>query len=123
MADAPRVPFMIQTSKIQVTARHSFTTDALQHYIEEKLGSIALEFPKVIHAHVILDVQKFRHVCEMLLRCNGRRHCEAREESEDMYASIDACVDKLARQLEKQKGKEIRRRKPERRLSELSLAE
>jgi putative sigma-54 modulation protein len=91
--------------QINVTGRHISVTEPIKDYARKKLESIGIDFPKVIDAHVILDVQKYRHICEIILTCANHIHIEAVEESENMYASIDVCVDKLARQMRKYKTK------------------
>ncbi|MDD2710269.1 MAG: ribosome-associated translation inhibitor RaiA [Verrucomicrobiae bacterium] len=90
---------------VHVTGRHFVVTDPIRDYALKKLEHIGLSFPRVIDAHVILEVQKHRHICEVVLACANHIHIEASEESEDMYASIDLCVDKLARQMRKYKTK------------------
>ena len=99
-----------QNLQIHVTGRHIEVTDAIREYAQKKLESISIDFPKVMDAHVILDVEKYRHRCEIVLVCTQHIHIEAHEESESMYASIDLCVDKLARQLRKYKTKMQRHR-------------
>lgn len=92
-------------SNIHVTGRHVSVTDAIRSYAEKKIESIEIDYPRVIDAHVILDVEKYRHRCEIVLVCTNHIRIEADEESDNMYASIDVCVDKLARQMSKYKTK------------------
>jgi putative sigma-54 modulation protein len=56
-------------------------------------------------------VDKFRHIAELVLQCGNHITIEAREVSEDLYASIDRVVDKVARQMRKYKTK-IQRHRP-----------
>ncbi|MBI4026294.1 MAG: ribosome-associated translation inhibitor RaiA [Verrucomicrobia bacterium] len=93
------------TMQIHVTGRHVTVTEAIKEYARRKLEAIGIDFPRVIDAHVILDVEKYRHRCEIILACANHIHIEANEESDNMYASIDLCVDKLARQMRKYKTK------------------
>ena len=83
-----------ENMQIKVTGRHINVTEPIKEYALKKLESIGIDFPKVIDAHVILDVEKYRHICEIILHCTNHIHIEATEESENMYASIDVCVDK-----------------------------
>jgi putative sigma-54 modulation protein len=94
-----------ESMQINVTGRHLSVTEPIKEYARKKLESIGLDFPKIIDAHVILDVQKYRQICEIILTCTNHIHIEAEEVSENMYASIDVCVDKLARQMRKYKTK------------------
>ena len=54
-------------------------------------------------AKVTLSPDKLQHVAEARVS-SGEQHIEAREESEDMYASIDRMVDKLERIIRGTKG-------------------
>jgi putative sigma-54 modulation protein len=99
---------------IAVTGRHITVTEAIKEYAQKKIEAIGIDFPKIISAHVILDVQKYRHRCEIVLACANHIHIEAEEESDNMYASIDVAVDKLARQMRKYKTK-IQRHRPKKR--------
>lgn len=96
---------MDKAMEIKVTGRHVKVTQAMQDYARKKLEGIGIDFPKVIDAHVILDVNKYRHLCEIILTCTNHIHIEAIEESDDMYASIDVCISKLVRQMHKYKTK------------------
>jgi putative sigma-54 modulation protein len=96
---------MNEAMEVKVTGRHVTVTDPIKDYARKKLEAIGIDFPKVIDAHVILDVQKYRHICEIVLTCTNHIHIEADEESDNMYASIDLCVAKLSRQMRKYKTK------------------
>jgi ribosome hibernation promoting factor len=54
-------------------------------------------------AKVTLSLDKLRHVAETRISSGGE-HLEAKETSEDMYASIDRVHDKLERQIRGSKG-------------------
>jgi len=94
---------MHQDFPIQVTGRHVSVTQPMKDHVTQKLQSIELEFPKIIDAQAILEVEKYRHICEIILTCNSHIKIEAKEESDDMYASIDTCLDKVRRQMRKHK--------------------
>ncbi|MFP4071064.1 MAG: ribosome hibernation-promoting factor, HPF/YfiA family [Desulfovibrionales bacterium] len=57
-----------------------------------------------------LEVEKFRHMAEVVLSDTGT-HISAREESEDMYSTIDLVLDKLEAQLRKTRDKVKAKRK------------
>lgn len=91
---------------ITVTCRHMEMSAALREHatsrIEESLG----EFPRVEDVHVILDVErKINHVAEVVVKARNHVHAEATETTSDMYASIDAAVEKVHRQLRKLRDK------------------
>ncbi|HPU96913.1 MAG TPA: ribosome-associated translation inhibitor RaiA [Candidatus Hydrogenedentes bacterium] len=95
---------------VTITGRHMELTDALKSYIESGLRKIRAHFDKVIDVDVILSVEKHRHIAEINLHANGVR-IHSREESSDMYASVDAVLEKLTRQVRKYKDR-INRHQP-----------
>jgi ribosome hibernation promoting factor len=99
---------------IQVTGRHVSVTEAMKEYCRRKMTGLHLDYPKIIELQVILDVQKYRHIAEVVLHCNNHITLEASSESEDMYASIDQVVDKIARQMRKYKTRLMRQHRPRR---------
>lgn len=97
---------------ISVTGRHIDVTDAMKSYAHKKVESLHLDYPKIIEAHVILDVQKHRHWAEIILYCGNHITIEASAETDDMYASIDQVHDRIARQMRKYKTRLLRKHRP-----------
>jgi len=89
---------------LMVTGRHMDVTDALKSYVEGGLLKIRNHFDKVIDANVVLSVEKHRHIAEISLHANGIR-IHGRESSPDMYASVDAVLHKLDRQVRRYKDR------------------
>jgi putative sigma-54 modulation protein len=101
--------------KVTVTFRHTQPTDALKRYAEEKVHRIGKYFSRSLEAHVVLAVDsKDRQLAEVELHTHGNTIL-GKEENEDLYAAIDLVMDKIERQVKKQKGKAKlkRRRKTE----------
>lgn len=90
---------------ISVTGRHLEVTEPIKEYAARKVEQIGIDFPRMLSAHFILEVDKFRHIAELVLVCGNHITIEARETSEDLYASIDGVVDKVERQMRKYKTK------------------
>lgn len=90
---------------INVTCRHMEVTDSLRDHATSRVTESLSEFPRVEDVHVILDVQKINHIAEVVIRAKNHIHVEAREETSDMYASIDAAVEKAHKQLRKRRDK------------------
>ena len=97
---------------VKVTGLHVSITDPIKAYAESKLDLIHLDYPRIIDAQVILDVQKHRHFAEVILHCNNHITIEASHECDDMYAAIDGVVAKVARQMRKWKTKLLRNHRP-----------
>ena len=91
--------------EIVVTGRHVEVTPAIRDYAAKKLDHITIDFPRGISAHFILEVDKHRHIAELVVVCGNHVTIEATDVTEDLYASIDAVVDKVARQMRKFKTK------------------
>src|ERR1700724_1250233 len=84
---------------IQVTGRHVSVTEAMKEYCRRRLACLHLDYPKIIEVQILLDVQKYRHMAEVILHCSNHITLEASAESDDMYVSVDEVVDKIARQM------------------------
>ncbi len=104
---------------ISVTFRRMQPTESLRTYAEEKVSKIKryLDFP--LEAHVVLSVEKFRHIADVTLSVNGT-WIKGIEETDDMYSAIDQVMDKLEKQVKKYLSK-IRNRRAENRKGEETL--
>lgn len=92
--------------QINLTGHHVEITDALRNYVTDKMNRLERHFDHVTQVHVILEVDKQRHIAEATMhvpKSNGNVH--ANSVQEDMYAAIDTLVDKLDRQILKHKEK------------------
>lgn len=97
--------------QINVSFRHTDPSEPLKLYAEEKLSRVKKYLEEPIEAHVILKVEKFRHIAEVSVDAPGLR-LNGAEETDDMYTSIDLLVDSLENQVKKGKEKVRRRRVP-----------
>ncbi len=95
---------------ITVTGRHMEMTDALKAYIQTGLEKVESHFDNAFEADVVLDVEKHRHIAEVNLHTNGVR-IHSKEASADMYASVDAALAKIEKQIRKYKDR-INRHQP-----------
>jgi len=96
--------------QIAVTFRHMESSDPVRDYLEEKLSRVKKYIDEPIDAQATLSVQKIRHSAEVTLVAKGIT-IKGKEETNDMYAAIDAVVDKIERQLKRYKEK-IKQHKP-----------
>lgn len=90
--------------KLAIHGHHIEVTDALRQYVEEKLIRVRRHFDQMIEADVLLSVEKLQQKAEVTIRASG---CAMHAQSidGDLYAAIDALMDKLDRQVIKQRDR------------------
>ncbi|MBM3203778.1 ribosome-associated translation inhibitor RaiA [Candidatus Woesearchaeota archaeon] len=92
--------------QITISGHHVEVTDSLKQYVTEKLARIKRHFDQVMHVNVILQVDKLAQKAEATVQVNGAT-LFAEDTREDMYAAIDALIDKLDRQVARHKEKNL----------------
>jgi len=90
--------------QIKITGRHIEITEAIRDHVFEKLEHALKPFPQVELVHVVLELEKYRHFAELVVQGN-HIHVEGKEELDDMYASLDAAIVKVEKQLRKLRDK------------------
>jgi putative sigma-54 modulation protein len=90
--------------QLTITGHHIDVTPALKQKVESKLAKLERHFDHLTDIHCILTVEKLEHKAEATVHLTGGTiHADAIES--DMYAAVDALVDKLSRQVKKHKEK------------------
>ena len=98
---------------ITVTGRHLEVTDAIREYARRKIDGLHLDYPRIIEAKVILDVQSHhRHFAEIVLFCANHITIECSSTSDDLYAAIDETISKIARRMRKFKTRILKNHRP-----------
>jgi putative sigma-54 modulation protein len=89
--------------KIKIAERHSHaeSSGALRAYVIEKTEALERFFDRIISVDVVLSAEKERQTADFHAHLTNKKVITAREESTDMYASVDKAVDRLRRQLVK----------------------
>lgn len=90
--------------QVIVTGHHLEITDALKAHVDAKFEKLSRHFDNVTDVHVILSVEKLVQKAEATLQLSGAK-LFAEDHQEDMYAAIDAMVEKLDRQITRHKEK------------------
>jgi putative sigma-54 modulation protein len=90
--------------KLMTTARHFETTPELITFTENRMRKLKRFWDQILNVDVIMSVEKFRHIAEVNIHVNGHDFA-AKEESDDMYNSIDKAGRNLEKQMKKFKGK------------------
>jgi putative sigma-54 modulation protein len=96
----------MQTS---VTFKNLDPSDHLKSYVGDKLDRFDKFLDNPAEANVVLAVEKFRHIAEINIS-GDRLSIIGKEETVDMYSAIDMVLDKLEKQIKKNKQK-IRERR------------
>ncbi len=86
-------------------------SDRIKDYVEKKIGKLDRYLPDISEARVEITQEKTksardRNVVQLTLRINSAI-LRAEDRSEAIYASIDAVVDKIHRQIVRYKGKRL----------------
>jgi putative sigma-54 modulation protein len=88
---------------VRITFRNTEATDPLKTYAADKIRSCVQKFAhQDTEAHVVLSVEKNRHIAEATFHTDGADFV-GKEESGDLYASIDSLADSLSHQLRRHK--------------------
>jgi putative sigma-54 modulation protein len=86
-------------------------SEPIRAYAEEKVARVKKYIEEPIDAQVVFSVEKkIRHNAEVTIVAKGIT-IKGSEETNDMYAAIDAVVDKIERQLKRYKEK-LKNHKP-----------
>jgi len=91
--------------QISVTFRQIEPSDALKNYVTDRLSKFKRYLEGPVEAHVVLGLEKFRHLADVTIDSNGRV-IKGKDENTDMYAAIDLVMDKIDMQLKKFRDKQ-----------------
>ncbi|HAD10108.1 MAG TPA: ribosome-associated translation inhibitor RaiA [Porticoccaceae bacterium] len=90
--------------QLTISGHHLDVTEAIHDYVTNKIGRLERHNDHITNVAVILSVDKLVQKAEATVHGNGVE-LFADSEHEDLYAAVDALVDKLDRQLIKRKEK------------------
>jgi putative sigma-54 modulation protein len=112
--------------ELQILSNNMDITPRLRNYVEKKTARLDRYLPDLSSVQVELAMENTRsaiqrHVAEITIRDERGTILRAEERNSDMFAAIDAVVDKLYRQIERYRGK--RKRKTRGKGEEVDLGE
>ncbi|HCO63009.1 MAG TPA: ribosome-associated translation inhibitor RaiA [Clostridiales bacterium] len=90
--------------KFTFTERKVHRSNALREYAEKKVGKLERYFQVEPEANLVFSVEKERNKVELTIRSGGLV-LRVSECTSDMYASVDAAVTAMERQLRKHKSR------------------
>jgi putative sigma-54 modulation protein len=95
-----------------ITARHFDITEGIKDHIRDKVDKFERYLKKIIEIHVILSIEHERQIAEIILKSSDVR-LMAKDESGNMYSSIDSVAHKIEHQLRDHKDRmKHHKRKP-----------
>jgi putative sigma-54 modulation protein len=103
--------------QLSITGKNLEITDSLKKYVEKKIGRLDRKLPDITEGRVELSVENTRaakdsQIAQVTLRTR-QTVLRAEESSADMFASIDAVIEKMQRQIDRVKGKRTSKRAAE----------
>jgi putative sigma-54 modulation protein len=95
--------------QITVTGRHFEITEPLRQHVETKTAKLGRYTDSISDVHVVLSVEKHRHLAEITLQANGTP-IRGLEEKHDMYQAFDTVIEKIERQVKRLKERGSKRK-------------
>ncbi len=95
--------------QVAVTFRHMEADEGVKAYVKEKVEKLQKYVENPREVHVVLAVEKFRHIAEITVVGNGGTF-NSQGRDNDLYAAIDQMVDKMERQVRERREKARRSR-------------
>lgn len=108
--------------QIVVKGKNVEVTEALRAHAEKRITKIQRYFDRIISSDVTLSTERNWHIVEVTVHANGTV-LRGEERTNDMYSSIDKVIDKLEKQVKRQKGKVTRKGRGSHLGEELAAAE
>jgi putative sigma-54 modulation protein len=90
--------------QVAVTFRHMKTHEGVKAYVKEKVEKLRKYIENPREVHVVLAVEKFRHIAEITVVGDGGIF-NSQGRDNDLYAAIDQMVDKMERQVRERREK------------------
>lgn len=92
--------------KLHHTGKNIDVTQALKSFTEEKLNKLAKKFSHISNVYIVYTVENATQIAEATVHIDGFE-IHASADTQDMYQSIEAMIDKLNTQLIRHKEKLI----------------
>lgn len=108
--------------RMNIVGRHVEVTPALKRFAQEKLDKLDKLIDGPLEAHVVLAVEKHRHLAEIQVKSKVGVFSGSKETA-DLYASIGEVVDKISAQAQRQKEKLQERKRRTGRKAAAAVAE
>lgn len=91
--------------EVRITGRHTEVPKNLKAYIEEKVGKLPRLYNRIMEVEVIIEGSEPEKKIEILAFVAGHDQFVAHENSEDLFACFDICMDRIEKQLRRFKDR------------------
>ena len=98
---------------VTVASRHMELTDPLKAFAEQKAGKLTKYFDRIREIEVVFDHQNNEMTAEIIVNADNNHRLVAHCSGSDAYGCMDACMEKMERQLTDHKTKIRNRKHPE----------
>src|SRR4030043_1513583 len=95
--------------EVGVTLRHKEADEGVKAYVKEKVQKLQKYIENLMEVHVVLAVEKFRHIAEVTIVGNGGAF-NSQGRNSDLYAAIAQSGEKEERQIRERRDKGRRKR-------------
>ncbi|MBI2431301.1 MAG: ribosome-associated translation inhibitor RaiA [Candidatus Hydrogenedentes bacterium] len=106
---------------ITITGRHLEIKESLRERVQAEAEHFQEHVPDLLDLHIVLSVEKRNHLAEVTASGPGK-HFHATASTADLYASVQEALSKVEKQVTKDWGQKIHRRRAVRARSEKSTA-
>ena len=90
--------------KLTVTGRNIEITDGIRNHLNDKMDKTIADLDEAADVHLALSVEKHRHFAEVTVKTKGFT-LHSQDETEDLYTSMDKALEKMGKQIRKNKEK------------------
>jgi putative sigma-54 modulation protein len=90
--------------KLTVAGRNIEITDGIRNHLNDKIDKTITDLGEAADVHVALSVEKHRHFAEVTVKTKGFT-LHSQDETEDLYTSMDKALEKMEKQIRKNKEK------------------
>ena len=108
--------------KVDITFKQMESSDAIKDFVERKAEKIKKFIVNPIDLHIVLSIEKGQHIAEINLLAKHLK-LTAEGKTNDLYASIESAIDKLAKQAQKRRDKTTKHKNPDKKMMRDSLNE
>lgn len=90
--------------QVTITGRHIDLDHSIKKYIADKLSKLKKYTSKIVEIKVILDIEGYRHIVELIIAMKGK-NMTVEEEGRGLKEAFDISLDKMEKRLRRYWGK------------------